>query len=334
MQILGLEDDGKKITFEDIFLAIDVDKTGKECKMEGIEAIRKSQTWLEQGHSNNFEIRWVWMARTIIVNIIQPDYSAWVCQKLAKWGLDKSNRGKMGRILDFMEEINIELPEPQPDANKQPNMLTVSFDDKTKKSFEDFLVELAPELFQHVQTLADGESFTNGNVFVRLPEERTDFLKTIDNLNAYDWDSVFLVQSKGPEFLSKIAKTHVKIFRKAIKFLETLAQLTQFKCLSPGKTSLDFMSHMADGYVWRDGIMVATEKFTNESLPFISTKLPLRNPYEALTAYAFYILEAGEAANQLMRVITDNPARLRVLLNMVTHKGMKLYQFLIKRLQK
>ena len=325
MQILGLEEDGKKITFEDIFLAIDFDIQGKECKMEGIESIRRTLPWIEQGHSNNFEMRWAWIARTIIVNIVEPDYSAWICQKIAKWGMDKSNRGKLGRILDYMCEVEIDLPNQPSNSMKGVKMTTVSFDDKTKKSFEDFLVELAPELFEHVKMLANGESFTNGNIFVRVPEERDDLIKTIGQMNAYDWDKVFLVQSKGAEFLESIAKTHSKIFRKAIKLAETLAQLTQFKCLTPGKTSLDFMSHMAEGYTWLNGMMVGTERFSNESLPFISKKLPLRNPYEALTAYAFYILEAGEAANQLMRLITDNPARLRVLLNLVTHKGKNQY---------
>ena len=326
VQLLGLEDDEREITYEDIFDAINYDAEGAECKLDGIEEARKSVHWMNLGHSNNFEMRWCWVARTAIINIVKKDYCPMICHKIDKWGRVRENRAKFGRILDYMAKIK--LPETKPDESEKPlkgvKLTEVCFSDESKKAFEDFLVDLSPELFEPVKEMAEGDSFTNGNTFVKSDDQKKIFDRLISNMNAYDWDAVFLVQYKGVEFVDKLSKPHCKIFRKAIKMVEDLARFHtagNSSILSPGKTSLDFLSFMADGFDWKDGIMVGQEQFTHESIPYITKKLPKRNPFEALTAYAFYLIEAKDSANQLMRIITDNPSRLKLLMNMVTHKG-------------
>ena len=325
-QLLGLEDDEKEVTYEDIFDAINYDMEGTECKVDGIDEARKSIHWINLGHSNNFEMRWCWVARVAIINIIKHDYSPLLCQKIDKWGRTRENRAKFGRILDYLSKITLtEVESDKPEKPLEGVKLTEPcFNDESKKAFEDFLIDLAPELFGQITEMAGEDSFTNGNIFVRSEDQKKIFDKLISNMNAYDWDSVFLIQSKGTDFLSKMSKPHTKMFRKAVKLAEELAQFHtagNSSILSPGKTSLDFLSFMADKYDWIDGIMVGQEKFTNESIPYITKKLPKRNPFEALAAYALYLLEAKDAANQLMRIITDKPSRLKLLLNLVTHKG-------------
>ena len=326
VQLLGLEEDDKKITYEDILGAIEYDENGTECKVEGIEEVRRSIHWTNLGHSNNFEMRWCWLARFAIINIFDKDYSPMICHKIGRWGKSRENRAKFGRILDYMIDVDIpnERTQENVDPKKGVKLTELCFNDESKKTFEDFLIDLAPELFGQVKELAENDSFVSGNIFVKDLDQKKIFDKFINNLNAFDWDSVFYIQAKGTEVADKLPKTYNKMFRRAVKMAEEMAQFhTSGYCsiLSPGKTSLDFLSFMADGYDWKDGIMVGQEKFTNESIPFITKKLPKRNPFEALASYALYLLEANDAANQLMRMITDRPARLKVLMNLVTHKG-------------
>ena len=73
MQLLGLEEDDKKITYEDIFDAINFDLEGKECKIDGIDDARKLPQWNELNHSNNFELRWCCPTQNQTLSDTQPD---------------------------------------------------------------------------------------------------------------------------------------------------------------------------------------------------------------------------------------------------------------------
>ena len=79
---------------------------------------------------------------------------------------------------------------------------------------------------------------------------------------------------------------------------------------------------MASAYQWINGVVVPVENFTKGSLEFITPKLERRQPFDALSAYMFYIVELeGEYRTQLIRMITNQPARLLVAFNMATHCG-------------
>ena len=205
MQLLGLEEDDKKITYEDIFDAINFDLEGKECKIDGIEDARKLPQWTELNHSNNFELRWCWVARIVIINIFDKDIAPLLCQKIDKWGRTRENRAKFGRILDYMMETAIDEPateEVDIKTKAYPKFYEAVFDDQVKKSFEDFLVNLAPELFEAAKEMAGEDLMTTGNIFIKSPDQKAIFDKLISNMCAYDWDTVrVLINFQTKNFL-------------------------------------------------------------------------------------------------------------------------------------
>ena len=144
----------------------------------------------------------------------------------------------------------------------------------------------------------------------------------IRKLQAFDWDAVGLVMSKGNQFTNNLKAEHARLFKRGSKLIDQLIDFNQFKLLQPKSVSKDFKSHMATAYQWVNGVVVPIETFSKDSLEFITPKLERRPPYDALNAYMFYIVEMeGPYRTQLIRMITNQPARLLVAFNMATHSG-------------
>ena len=128
--------------------------------------------------------------------------------------------------------------------------------------------------------------------------------------------------SKGNQFTDNLEAEHGRLFKRAVKLIDQLIDFNQFRLLQPKSVSKDFKSHMAMAYQWINGVVVPLENFSSESLEFITPKLEKREPYDAMVAYMFYIVELeGEFRTQLVRMITNQPARLLVAFNMATHCG-------------
>ena len=128
--------------------------------------------------------------------------------------------------------------------------------------------------------------------------------------------------SKGNQFTDNLKAEHARLFKRATKLVDQLIDFNQFRVLQPKNVSKDFKSHMATAYQWANGVVVPLEIFTKDSLEFITPKLKRRAPFDALNAYMFYIVEVkGEFRTQLVRMITNQPARLLVAFNMATHSG-------------
>ena len=89
-----------KATYEEIFKHADFDYEGKECDIEGYSDLKETEDWIDLEHSANFELRWCWVARTAIINIVDNQVSAVVCQNVAEFGKDPKNRVAFGKFLD------------------------------------------------------------------------------------------------------------------------------------------------------------------------------------------------------------------------------------------
>ena len=126
-------------------------------KNERLKELKRTPEWIEQGSSNNYQFRWCFMTRMIVINHFSPFYSAAICEKLDEWGKSKSNRGKFGRILDFMilykQDVKIER-----------------WTGEHLDAVEDMLKEVAPELFNQAFSMANGGHIMHTeNVGVRNP---------------------------------------------------------------------------------------------------------------------------------------------------------------------
>ena len=67
-ECIGAENDKIKESYEELFMTLEFDELGTECKMDGIEDLKRTQEWIDQGTSNNFQFRWCFMAKMLIVN--------------------------------------------------------------------------------------------------------------------------------------------------------------------------------------------------------------------------------------------------------------------------
>ena len=93
-----------------------------------------------------------------------------------------------------------------------------------------------------------------------------------------------------------------------------------------GQVSRDFISHMATGFEWKNGIIVARENFNEVMLGEITELLPKKDAQNAVVSYCYYIFKLGKQASLLFRRITNEPARAMVWYNMLTHNGIASYR--------
>ena len=259
------------------------------------------------GHSANFEARWSWIARVAVNNIFDPRVSASVCHQIADWGKDAENRKKFGKFLDLIAE--------KKEIKKE-----------RAQELEKYLIENCHDLVKQAKEMIDQKCMIADYTFLADEGEKRIFDKMITNFNGINWDSVAVIQMKSSEFMSNVVKRDQQLFRKATSMAEQIIKTTGWKILSPGQVSRDFISHMATGFEWRNGIIVAKESFDENMLSFITELLPKKDAQNAVVSYCYYIIKLKEKGSLLIRRITNEPARAMVWLNMLTHSGFIQYR--------
>ena len=93
-----------------------------------------------------------------------------------------------------------------------------------------------------------------------------------------------------------------------------------------GQVSRDFMSHMATGFEWKNGIILPRESFNETMIGEITELLPKKDAQNAVVSYCYYIFKMGAKNSLLIRRITNEPARAMVWYNMLTHGGVVSYR--------
>ena len=162
--------------------------------------------------------------------------------------------------------------------------------------------------------------------FLADESDKKIFDRMIINFHGLNWDSIAVIQCKPSSFMKTVRKRDQQLFRKATDMAEQIVKTTGWKILTPGQVSRDFISHMAAGFEWKNGIIVAKESFNEDMLPLITELLPKKEAQNAVASYCYYIMKLGEKGSLLIRRITNDPARAMVWLNMLTHEGLLQYR--------
>ena len=133
------------------------------------------------------------------------------------------------------------------------------------ESLEAFLVENCGSLVAQAKRMMGKKCIITDNAFLNEPRDKGIFDLLIKHTHGVNWDSVAVIQTKSEEFFKTLAKKDQQLFRKAVVMAEKYLKNTGYKILTPGNISLDFLSHMATGFEWRNGIIRPIETF-NENM--------------------------------------------------------------------
>ena len=226
----------KVASYADLFTAGQFDEDGTECTMEGYEELKETEEWLDLGHSMNFEVRWAYIARIAVINIMDPRITASVCADIAEWGKDAGNRKKFGEFLDRVKNLT-------------------EINSKRREELEKFLIENCNDLVEKAKNMLPDECIIMDNAFLAEDAEKKIFDEFLGQTQGIHWDTISVLQTKSQEFIDQLIKKDQQLFQKMCDLLEELISTSEFKILTPGKLSLDFVSHMATHFHWKNGII-------------------------------------------------------------------------------
>ena len=226
----------EKATYEDLFTAGQFDEEGEECTMEGYSELTETEEWREMGHSMNFEVRWAMLSRIAVINIMDSRITAVVCAGIADWGKEASNRRNFGKFLDRVRNLTEIGP-------------------KRCKELENFLLTNCPDLIEKAKTMMPDECIIMDNAFLAEDDEKVIFDSAFSKMQGVNWDTISVLQTKSPEFIDSLIKKDQQLFQNMCELVENLIATAEFKILTPGKLSLDFVSHMTSHFHWQNGII-------------------------------------------------------------------------------
>ena len=220
--------------YEDLLTVGQYDEEGAECTMEGYEELKETEEWRDLGHSMNFEVRWAFMARIAVINIIDPRVTAAICADIAEWGKEAENRKKFGKFLDNVKNLT-------------------ELGDDRRNTLEIFLIENCADLVEKAKNMLTDECIIIDNAFLANDDEKAIFDSMFSKTQGVNWDAISVLQTKPQEFIDSLARRDKQLFQRSCDLLEELIATAEFKILTPGKLSLDFISHMATHFHWQNG---------------------------------------------------------------------------------
>ena len=203
--------------------------------------------------------------------------------------------------------------------------MNVTINDQRAGILDEFLSTNCPQLVRRAKEMLHNECIIADNAFLADPEDKKIFDRWFKYSVGINWDAVAVMQTKSQDFMKTVVNRDVSVFKKAVSIAEKLVKNFKYMILAPGRISLDFMSHMATGFEWRNGLIRPIENFTADCMHLITPALPKKDPQDAVVSYAFYIVKSGSKSSLLLRRVSNNPARSMVWVNMLSHKSLLQY---------